>query len=178
VTRPFDFEGMVRKNQADQGIDELRNHVDTLLAIPNDRLFDIIDEKTTSIEAFRVADNVLRQAVQAITDVITRHGLINVDFADVRSIMSGAGEALMGMGESRGAGRALDAAKTAIQSPLLENVTIDGAKGPVGQHQREQVHHVVRSQNGHGLSLKTPPVPTPMFFMGKCSTTGWKTGSW
>lgn len=129
VTRPFDFEGMVRKNQADQGIDELRNHVDTLLAIPNDRLFDIIDDKTTSIEAFRVADNVLRQAVQAITDVITRHGLINVDFADVRSIMAGAGEALMGMGESRGAGRALDAAKTAIQSPLLENVTIDGAKG-------------------------------------------------
>lgn len=129
VTRPFDFEGMVRKNQADQGIEELRNHVDTLLAIPNDRLFDIIDENTTSIEAFRVADNVLRQAVQAITDVITRHGLINVDFADVRSIMSGAGEALMGMGEARGAGRALDAAKTAIQSPLLENVTIDGAKG-------------------------------------------------
>jgi cell division protein FtsZ len=129
VTRPFDFEGMVRKNQADQGIDELRNHVDTLLAIPNDRLFEIIDEGTTSIEAFRVADNVLRQAVQAITDVITRHGLINVDFADVRSIMSGAGEALMGMGESRGAGRALEAAKTAIQSPLLENVTIDGAKG-------------------------------------------------
>ncbi len=129
VTRPFDFEGMVRKNQADQGIEELRNHVDTLLAIPNDRLFEIIDESTTSIEAFRVADNVLRQAVQAITDVITRHGLINVDFADVRSIMSGAGEALMGMGESRGSGRALEAAKTAIQSPLLENVTIDGAKG-------------------------------------------------
>ncbi|MBK8575807.1 MAG: cell division protein FtsZ [Elusimicrobia bacterium] len=129
VTRPFDFEGMVRKNQADQGIDELRNHVDTLLAIPNDRLFEIIDESTTSIEAFRVADNVLRQAVQAITDVITRHGLINVDFADVRSIMAGAGEALMGMGEARGTGRALDAAKTAIQSPLLENVTIDGAKG-------------------------------------------------
>jgi cell division protein FtsZ len=129
VTRPFDFEGMVRKNQADQGIEELRTHVDTLLAIPNDRLFDIIDQNTTSIEAFRVADNVLRQAVQAITDVITRHGLINVDFADVRSIMSGAGEALMGMGEARGSGRALEAAKTAIQSPLLENVTIDGAKG-------------------------------------------------
>ncbi len=129
VTRPFDFEGMVRKNQADQGIEELRNHVDTMLAIPNDRLFEIVDENTTSIEAFRVADNVLRQAVQAITDVITRHGLINVDFADVRTIMAGAGEALMGMGEARGAGRALDAAKTAIQSPLLENVTIDGAKG-------------------------------------------------
>lgn len=129
VTRPFDFEGQVRKNQGDQGIEELRPHVDTMLAIPNDRLFDIIDESTTSLEAFRTADNVLRQAVQAITDVITRHGLINVDFADVRSIMSGAGEALMGMGESHGDGRALSAAKMAIQSPLLENLTIDGAKG-------------------------------------------------
>lgn len=129
VTRPFDFEGQVRKNQGDQGIEELRPHVDTMLAIPNDRLFDIIDESTTSLEAFRTADNVLRQAVQAITDVITRHGLINVDFADVRSIMAGAGEALMGMGESHGDGRALSAAKMAIQSPLLENLTIDGAKG-------------------------------------------------
>ena len=129
VTRPFDFEGQVRKNQGDQGIEELRPHVDTMLAIPNDRLFDIIDESTTSLEAFRTADNVLRQAVQAITDVITRHGLINVDFADVRSIMSGAGEALMGMGESHGEGRALSAAKMAVQSPLLENLTIDGAKG-------------------------------------------------
>jgi cell division protein FtsZ len=129
VTRPFDFEGMVRKNQADQGIEELRNHVDTMLAIPNDRLFEIIDENTTSIEAFRVADNVLRQAVQAITDVITRHGLINVDFADVRSIMSGAGEALMGMGEARGAGGRWTRPKRPSNRRLLENVTIDGAKG-------------------------------------------------
>ncbi|MBI4395733.1 MAG: cell division protein FtsZ, partial [Elusimicrobia bacterium] len=104
-------------------------HVDTMLAIPNERLFDIIDESTTSLEAFRVADNVLRQAVQAITDVITRHGLINVDFADVRTIMSGAGEALMGMGEGHGKDRAMTAAKQAIQSPLLENVSISGAKG-------------------------------------------------
>ncbi len=129
VTRPFEFEGLVRKNQADAGIEELRNHVDTLLAIPNERLFEIIDDKTTSLEAFRVADNVLRQAVQSITDVITRHGLINVDFADVRTIMSGAGEALMGMGEAHGKDRALEAAKQAIHSPLLENVSIDGAKG-------------------------------------------------
>jgi cell division protein FtsZ len=129
VTRPFEFEGLVRKSQADAGIRELRGHVDTLLAIPNERLFDIIDEKTTSLEAFRVADNVLRQAVQAITDVITRHGLINVDFADVRTIMSGAGEALMGMGEGHGKDRALVAAKHAIHSPLLENLSIDGAKG-------------------------------------------------
>lgn len=129
VTRPFDFEGQVRKNQADSGIEELRANVDTMLAIPNDRLFDIVDESTTSIEAFRVADNVLRHSVQAITDVITRHGLINVDFADVRTIMSGAGEALMGMGEARAQGRAIEAAKRAIQSPLLESVSIDGAKG-------------------------------------------------
>lgn len=129
VTRPFEFEGLVRKNQADHGIEELRRHVDTLLAIPNDRLFDIIDERTTSLEAFREADNVLRQGVQAITDIITRHGLINVDFADVRTIMAGAGEALMGVGEGFGPDRALEAAKRAIQSPLLENVTIDGAKG-------------------------------------------------
>ncbi|HRY29080.1 MAG TPA: cell division protein FtsZ [Elusimicrobiota bacterium] len=129
VTRPFEFEGLVRKNQADLGIKELRSHVDTLLAIPNERLFEIIDEKTSALEAFRVADNVLRQAVQAITDVITRHGVINVDFNDVRSIMSGAGEALMGMGEGHGKDRALTAAKQAIHSPLLENVSIDGAKG-------------------------------------------------
>jgi cell division protein FtsZ len=129
VTKPFEFEGLVRKTQADQGLDELRAHVDTLLAIPNERLFEIIDETTTSLEAFRVADNVLRQAVQAITDVITRHGLINVDFADVRAIMRHAGEALMGMGESRGKDRALEAAKQALRSPLLENLSVDGAKG-------------------------------------------------
>ncbi len=129
VTRPFEFEGLVRKAQADAGIRELRQHVDTMLAIPNERLFDIIDDKTTSLEAFRVADNVLRQAVQAITDVITRHGLINVDFADVRTIMAGAGEALMGMGEGSGRDRALAAAKQAIHSPLLESISIDGAKG-------------------------------------------------
>jgi cell division protein FtsZ len=129
VTRPFEFEGLIRKNQADNGIKELRAHVDTLLTIPNERLFDIIDEKTTSLEAFRAADNVLRQAVQSITDVITRPGMINVDFADVRTIMSGAGEALMGTGEGVGRDRALQAAKRALESPLLENVSIDGAKG-------------------------------------------------
>jgi cell division protein FtsZ len=129
VTKPFEFEGSVRQSQADNGIEQLRPHVDTLLAIPNERLFEIISQTTTSLEAFRVADNVLRQAVQAITDVITRHGLINVDFADVRAIMAGAGEALMGMGESHGKDRALTAAEQAIQSPLLENVNINGAKG-------------------------------------------------
>ena len=129
VTKPFEFEGLVRAGQAEAGIKELRAHVDTLVVIPNDRLFEIIDEKTPTLEAFRVADDVLRQAVQAITDVITTHGLINVDFADVKSIMSGAGEALMGIGTGVGKDRAVHAARQAIQSPLLENVSIDGAKG-------------------------------------------------
>ncbi len=129
VTRPFAFEGLVRANQANAGIEELRPYVDTLLVIPNDRLFEIIDEKTPSLEAFRVADDVLRQAMQAIADVITTHGLVNVDFADVRTIMSGAGEALMGIGTGTGQDRAITAARQAVQSPLLENVSIEGAKG-------------------------------------------------
>lgn len=129
VTRPFQFEGLVRANQASAGIEELRPYVDTLLVIPNDKLFEIIDEKTPSLEAFRVADDVLRQAMQAIADVITTHGLVNVDFADVKTIMSGSGEALMGIGTSLGPDRAVSAARQAVQSPLLENVSIEGAKG-------------------------------------------------
>jgi cell division protein FtsZ len=129
VTRPFQFEGLVRAQQADLGIEELRPYVDTLLIIPNDRLFDIIDENTPTLEAYRVADDVLRQAIQTISDVITTHGLVNVDFADVKSIMSGAGEALMGIGSASGSDRALSAARQAVQSPLLENVSIEGAKG-------------------------------------------------
>lgn len=129
VSRPFDFEGRIRANQAENGVREMRSHVDTLLVIPNEKLFTVIDEKTTTSEAFRIADDVLRQAVQAITDVITTAGEINVDFADVRSIMTAAGEALMGIGEADGPNRAMEAAKSAIYSPLLENVVIDGAKG-------------------------------------------------
>lgn len=129
VTRPFSFEGLVRANQASAGIEELRPFVDTLLVIPNDKLFEIIDEKTPSLEAFRVADDVLRQAMQAIADVITTHGLVNVDFADVRTIMSGSGEALMGIGSGAGPDRAVAAARQAVQSPLLENISIEGAKG-------------------------------------------------
>ena len=129
VTRPFQFEGLVRSNQASAGIEELRPYVDTLLVIPNDKLFEIIDEKTPSLEAFRVADDVLRQAMQAIADVITTHGLVNVDFADVKTIMYGSGEALMGIGTSTGPDRAVTAARQAVQSPLLENLSIEGAKG-------------------------------------------------
>jgi cell division protein FtsZ len=129
VTRPFHFEGQVRQNQAEVGIKKLRDQVDTLLVIPNDKLFDVTDEKTTSDEAFQKADEVLRQAIQAISDVITTEGNINMDLADIKAIMSGAGEALMGVGEAEGPSRALDAARDAITSPLLENVSIEGAKG-------------------------------------------------
>ncbi|HCJ67588.1 MAG TPA: cell division protein FtsZ [Elusimicrobia bacterium] len=129
VTKPFAFEHRVRAMQAENGVKELREHVDTLLVIPNERLFQVIDEKTKFLEAFQIADDVLRQAVQAITDVITTPGEINVDFADVRSIMTGAGKALMGLGYGEGPGRTLLAAEKAVTSPLLEDVTIDGAKG-------------------------------------------------
>ncbi|MFC1522515.1 cell division protein FtsZ [Elusimicrobiota bacterium] len=129
VSRPFEFEGRVRAQQAEAGIREMRNYVDTLLIIPNDKIFNIIDETTTTTEAYLMADDVLRKATQAITDVITTSGEINVDFADVRTIMKSAGEAIIGIGESEGSHRAVDAAKKAIVSPLLENVSIDGAKG-------------------------------------------------
>lgn len=129
VTKPFQFEGMNRATIADAGIAEMRKNVDTLLVIPNDRIFDIIESTTPSEEAFRRADDVLRRAVQSISDVITTSGAINMDLADLRAVMKDAGEALIGMGESEGSERALRAAKTAVNSPLLENVVIDGAKG-------------------------------------------------
>ena len=129
VTRPFEFEGTVRANQADQGIHEMRKHVDSLLVIPNDRLRDIVGSDTAATEAYRIADDVLRQAIQGIADVITTAGLINVDFQDVRKIMTKSGEALIGIGQASGEKRHLDAASQAIHSPMLENAVIDGAKG-------------------------------------------------
>ncbi len=129
VTRPFEFEGTVRAAQADQGICEMRRHVDSLLVIPNDRLREIVGEDTTATEAYRVADDVLRQAIQGIADVITTAGLINVDFQDVRKIMTKSGEALIGIGRASGEKRHLDAASQAIRSPMLENAVIDGARG-------------------------------------------------
>ncbi|MBI5243943.1 MAG: cell division protein FtsZ [Elusimicrobia bacterium] len=129
VTKPFQFEGRVRSNHAEMGIKELRSYVDTLLVIPNDRIFQVADETTLSLEAYRKVDDVLRQAVQAISDIITQPGSINVDLNDIKAIMTNAGEALMGVGEAFGPSRAVDAAKNAIASPLLENVSIDGATG-------------------------------------------------
>jgi cell division protein FtsZ len=128
VTRPFSFEGKVRSQQADSGIDELRSEVDTLIVIPNDRLLAISDRSITAVEAFKSADQVLLSGVQGITEIITQPGLINLDFADVKSIMTDAGSALMGIGSARGENRAVRAAELAISSPLLE-ASIDGAMG-------------------------------------------------
>ncbi len=128
VTRPFVFEGAQRQRQAEEGIQRLREQVDTLIVIPNEKLLGIVERRTTIIEAFREADNILRQGVQGITDLITIPGLINLDFADVRTIMHNAGTALMGIGTGSGEARAVDAAKAAISSPLLEE-DVDGATG-------------------------------------------------
>jgi cell division protein FtsZ len=128
VTRPFTFEGKRRSSQADDGIEKLRSEVDTLIVIPNDRLLSISDRSISVIEAFKTADQVLLSGVQGITDLITTPGLINLDFADVKSVMSGAGSALMGIGSARGEARSIRAAELAISSPLLE-ASIDGAHG-------------------------------------------------
>jgi cell division protein FtsZ len=128
VTKPFGFEGRRRSKQADTGVDELKSEVDTLNVIPNDRLLQVSDRDTTVMQAFRLADDVLLQGVQGITDLIMTPGLINLDFADVRTVMKDAGNALMGIGRARGEARAVDAARLAIASPLLE-ASIDGARG-------------------------------------------------
>jgi cell division protein FtsZ len=128
ATKPFAFEGQKRRNNADVAIEKLRSAVDTLIVIPNDRLLQTIDRQTPLMEAFKVADDVLRQGVQGISDLITVHGLINLDFADVKAVMSHAGSALMGIGRASGENRAAVAAQQAIESPLLE-VSIDGARG-------------------------------------------------
>lgn len=128
ATKPFAFEGEKRKRNADSAIEKLRHSVDTLIVIPNDRLLQTIDRQTPLLEAFKVADDVLRQGVQGISDLITVHGLINLDFADVKTVMSNAGSALMGIGRASGENRAIQAAQQAVESPLLE-VSIDGARG-------------------------------------------------
>jgi cell division protein FtsZ len=128
VTKPFAFEGIKRMEIANKGMEALKQHVDTTIAIPNDRILQIIDKKTSLLDAFRTVDDVLRQGVAGISDLITTPGMINVDFADVRSIMQNAGTALMGIGRGTGENRSIDAARAAIDSPLLD-MSIDGAKG-------------------------------------------------
>ena len=126
VTKPFSFEGRTRRNQAEQGIDLLAQKVDTLIVIPNDRLLEIVDKKTSMLDAFRIADDTLRQGIQGVTDLITIPGLINLDFADIRTVMKDAGTAMMGIGIASGENRALDAAQQATNSSLLE-ASIAGA---------------------------------------------------
>ena len=128
VTKPFSFEGPRRARAAEEGIEALREKIDTIVVIPNDRLLDVTEKKSTLLEAFRYADDILRQGVQGISDIITVPGYINVDFADVKAVMSDAGSALMGIGNAQGENRAVEAAQAAIASPLLET-TIDGARG-------------------------------------------------
>ncbi len=128
VTKPFGFEGKKRMNQALQGLEKLKETVDALIVIPNDKLLEVVDRRTTMREAFQVVDEVLLRGVQGISDIITVPGMINVDFADVRSVMESSGSALMGIGRGTGEGRALEAAKSAINSPLLET-SINGASG-------------------------------------------------
>jgi cell division protein FtsZ len=128
VTRPFSFEGLKRKKQADEALENLRDKVDTLITIPNDKILSLIDKTTPLTEAFEVVDEVLQHAIEGISTLITQHGLVNVDFADVKSIMQDAGTALMGIGYGTGDSRAAEAARTAIDSPLLE-LSISGAQG-------------------------------------------------
>lgn len=130
VTKPFRFEGPVRVRQAEEGIEALRQHVDAMIIIPNDKLLDVVEKMTSMVEAFKIADDVLRQGVQGIADLITIPGLINLDFADVKTIMKDSGSAMMGIGRASGESRAVEAAKQAISSPLLEQ-TINGATGVI-----------------------------------------------
>lgn len=130
VTKPFSFEGQQRMTLAEEGLAELSERVDAAVVIPNDRLLQIIDKKTSLVDAFRTVDDVLRQGVQGIADLITHHGMVNVDFADIKAIMNNAGSALMGIGRASGENRAVEAARAAIESPMLD-ITIDGAKGVV-----------------------------------------------
>jgi cell division protein FtsZ len=129
VTKPFLFEGGKRMKQAERGMRDLRDHVDTLITVPNQRLLSFVERDTTHLEAFRIADDILRQAIQGISDLITSPGEINLDFADVKKIMSDMGRALMGTGVASGENRAVAAAQAAISSPLLEDASIDGARG-------------------------------------------------
>ncbi|MCD6422063.1 cell division protein FtsZ, partial [bacterium] len=128
VTKPFTFEGARRREVAEKAIEEFKGNVDTLIVIPNDKLLQVIDKKTTLLDAFAVVDDVLRQGIQGISDLITIPGIINVDFADVKTIMKDAGSALMGIGRAKGENRAIEAARAAIDSPLLD-LSIEGAKG-------------------------------------------------
>ena len=147
VTKPFGFEGRRRAEQAEVGIQNLRDRVDTLIVIENDRLLQVVEKKTPVTEAFRIADDILRQGVQGITDLITVPGIVNLDFADVRTIMRDAGSALMGIGVASGENRAAEAARTAVSSPLLEQ-SVDGATGHPAERHRRHRTRPLRGERG------------------------------
>ena len=162
VTRPFRFEGVQRAKVAEEGIVRLKEHVHTLIVVPNDRLLQIVDKKASIETAFRVADDVLRQGVQGISELITVPGMINVDFADVRAVMSEGGNALMGIGRASGDDRAVEAAKQAISSPLLD-VTIDGARGVLfnicggpglALHEVEEAANIIRERADASANIR------------------------
>lgn len=153
ITKPFSFEGAQRKDLADKGLDSLRDKIDTIITIPNDRLLQIIDKRTSLLEAFSIVDNVLEQGVRGVSEIITVPGLINVDFADVKAIMEDAGSALMGIGMAKGENRAQEAAKAAVSSPLLES-SIEGARGilftivgspDLGMHEVDEAAKIITS---------------------------------
>ena len=157
VTKPFAFEGARRGEQADQGVEDLAKEVDTLIVIPNSRLLTVLDKTTSMVEAFRVADDVLRQGVQGISDLITLPGLINLDFADVRTIMAEAGQALLGIGMGTGERRAMDAVEHAIESPLLETSLEGRAVDPAVDHRRPRPLAVGGQRVGEGGGGGGPP---------------------
>lgn len=153
VTKPFSFEGAQRKELAERGLEDLQDKVDTIITIPNDRLLQIIDKRTSLLEAFSIVDNVLEQGVKGISEIITVPGLINVDFADIKAIMADTGSALMGIGTAKGDNRAVEAAKIAVSSPLLES-SIEGAKGilftivgspDLGMHEVDEAAKIITS---------------------------------
>ena len=174
VTRPFGFEGKRRAVQADSGIKTLKEKVDTLIVIPNDRLLTVSNDKTSVLNAFKMADEVLLQGVQGITDLITTPGLINTDFADVKMVMSDAGSALMGIGYGSGDGRALSAARAAISSPLLEASIERGPRHPAHPSPAAPTSGCSRSTRPPRSST-TWPTPTPTSSSARSSTTRWAT---
>ncbi|RMH69819.1 MAG: cell division protein FtsZ [Gemmatimonadetes bacterium] len=162
VTRPFDFEGPKRLRSSAEGIAEMREHVDTLITIPNERLFEVVSKQTTFTEAFAIADNVLLNAVRGISELITRPGLVNLDFADVRTTMQNMGRALMGTGYATGENRAVEAAHMAINSPLLEDTSVEGARAilvnitggrDLTLHDVRDVNAIVQDAAGHEANI-------------------------
>jgi cell division protein FtsZ len=172
VTKPFGFEGKRRMRIAEEGLAELRREVDTVIVIPNQRLISVVEESLSFLDAFKVADEVLTQAVNGISELITTPGYINLDFADVRTVMKGMGAAVMGSGRATGAGRAEEAALKAISSPLLEDSSIDGARG-VLINITGGPDMTLAEMNSAATLVRRAPTRTPRSSSARCSATTW-----